>query len=101
MKGGIKMNLRRNLLTFLICLLIMSFSSCRTAKVVEIEKYVVPNLDFPEFPELGNYSLESGKVITNEDFFRKLLIFRTSYWDLIDEYNEKKTMMEENKNELQ
>lgn len=73
----------------------MFFSSCNTAKVVEIEKYVVPNLDFPEFPILDDYSWEDGKVTTNEEFFRRLLMFRTAYWDLIDEYNEKKILLEE------
>lgn len=81
---------------FLVCLLMMFFTSCKTVKVVEKDVYVVPNLDFPEFPALEHYEkLEGGKVATDENFFRRLLIFKTSYSELIMEYNEKKNKLEE------
>lgn len=40
-----------------------------------------------------------GKVTTDEDYFRKLLIFREIYKSEIDKYNEKKMKLEENENE--
>lgn len=73
----------------------MFFISCKTLKVVEKDVYVVPNLDFPEFPALEHYEkLEDGKVVTDENFFRRLLIFKISYFELIMEYEEKKNKLE-------
>lgn len=73
--------------------------SCRTTKV-EI-KYYVPEMDFPEFPKLPDYETkEDGILVKDENYFRRLLTFKTLYKDLIVKYNEKKENLEENKNEL-
>lgn len=45
----------------------------------------------------GGY--KNGKVTTDEDYFRKLLIFREIYKSERDKYNEKKMKLEENENE--
>ena len=47
--------------------------------------------------KLGGY--KNGKVTTDEDYFRKLLIFREIYKSERDKYNEKKMKLEENENE--
>lgn len=57
-------------------------------------------MDFPKFPELGEYEkTEGGKIVTDEDYFRKLLIFKKIYESERDKYNEKKMKLEENENE--
>jgi len=38
--------------------------------------------------------LEGNRVATDEEYFRKLLIFRTLYIDEINKYNEKKKLIE-------
>ena len=70
----------------------MFFISCRTTtKTV----YRVIDIDFPEFPVLGDCEvLEGNRVATDEEYFRKLLIFRTLYIDEINKYNEKKKLIE-------
>lgn len=69
----------------------MFFASCRTTRTV----YKVIDIDFPEFPMLGDYEvLEGNRVATDEEYFRKLLIFRTLYIDEQEKYNEKKKLIE-------
>jgi hypothetical protein len=69
----------------------MFFVSCRTTRTV----YKVIDIDFPEFPVLGDYEvLEGNRVATDEEYFRKLLIFRTLYIDEQEKYNEKKKLIE-------
>lgn len=69
----------------------MFFASCRTTRTV----YKVIDIDFPEFPVLGDYEvLEGNRVATDEEYFRKLLIFRTLYIDEQEKYNEKKKLIE-------
>jgi hypothetical protein len=69
----------------------MFFTSCRTTRTV----YRVIEIDFPEFPMLGDYEvLEGNRVATDEEYFRKLLIFRTLYIDEQEKYNEKKKLVE-------
>lgn len=73
----------------------MFFMSCRTiTKTI----YFVPDIDFPEFPELGDYEINDSKVTTDESYFRKLLIFRTQYFNEIEKYNEKKSRLENEEN---
>ena len=78
----------------------MFLMSCKTT---EVEKYVyyVPEVSWPEFPELPECEkIENKKIATDEEYFRKLLMFRTLYFDEIEKYNEKKMKIEgENKNE--
>lgn len=73
--------------------------SCKTT-VIERTMVYVPEIDFPEFPILGEYEKKDGKVTTDENFFRQLLMFRETYKNVIEKYNEKKNKLEENKNEL-
>ena len=70
----------------------MFFISCRTTtKIV----FKVVDINFPEFPALGDCEvLEGNRVATDEEYFRKLLIFRTLYIDEINKYNEKKKLIE-------
>ena len=70
----------------------MCFISCRTTKVIEI--VYVPEINPPEFPELGDYERKDGKVIADEDYFRELLIFRTKYFDMIAKYEEIRKLYE-------
>ena len=55
----------------------------------------MPEVDWPEFPELGEYEIKDGKVATDEDYFRKLLIFRAMYLDEQSKYEEKKKLLED------
>lgn len=77
------------------------FSSCKTTKVEIQYVEVMPDIDWPEFPKLPDYELKNGKVTTDEDYFRKLLVFREIYKSERDKYNEKKRKLEEKENELQ
>ena len=78
----------------------MFFTSCNTTKVIERTFYYIPDVDFPTFPELGEYKkTENGKIATDEDFFRKLLTFRTVYNDAVKKYEDKKAKLEEKNNE--
>lgn len=91
MKRNTIQNLLKGSLIFLVCPLMMFLNSCNTTKVIEKPVYFVPEIDFPVFPELGEYEkLENGKISTDEDFFRKLLTFRTVYNDAVEKYNESK-----------
>lgn len=76
----------------------MFFISCKSTKEIVIE-YKIPEIDWPEFPKLPDYELSNGKVTTDEEFFRRLLIFKESYKSEINKYNEKKEKLEA-KNEL-
>lgn len=74
------------------------FMSCRTTRTVEKIVYYVPIVDFPEFPELGGYEkIDGGKIATDENYFRKLLTFRTSYFDALEKYNDKINYVKEKK----
>ena len=74
----------------------MCLLSCRTTTVVEKTIYKCPDISWPEFPELGEYEkTENGKIATDENYFRKLLIFKTLYFDEIEKYEEKKQLIEE------
>lgn len=78
----------------------MCCMSCRTTRTVEKTIYYIPQVDWPEFPELGEYEkIEDGRIATDEDYFRKLLIFKKIYESERDKYNEKKMKLEENENE--
>lgn len=79
----------------------MCLFSCKTTTIVEKTIYKVPKINWPEFPELGEYEKTgNGKIATDEDYFRRLLIFRTLYFDEIEKYEEKrKFLKEENENE--
>ena len=70
---------------------------CNSCKTTTVEKtvYYIPEVDWPEFPELGEYETKDGKVTTDEDYFRKLLIFRTMYLDEQFKYEEKRKLLEE------
>ena len=73
----------------------MFLVSCKTTKVIEKEVYYIPEIDFPEFPKLGDYEKTGdGKIIVDENYFRQLLIFKTQYREMISEYNDKKEVYE-------
>lgn len=64
--------------------------------VVEKTIYRIPKISWPEFPELGEYEkLQNGKITTDEDYFKKLLTFRTLYFDEIEKYEEKRKFIED------
>ena len=70
--------------------------SCKTTTVIEKTIYKCPEINWPEFPELGEYQkTEDGKIATDEEYFRRLLVFRTFYFDERDKYEEKKQLIEE------
>lgn len=78
----------------------MFLVSCKTTEVIEKNVYYVPEIDFPTFPVLGVYEKTGdGKIITDESYFRKLLMFKAQYKDAVERYNENKERMEK-KNEL-
>lgn len=72
----------------------MFFTSCKTTRTVETQ-YIIPEINWPEFPKLPDYEVKNGKVITDEDYFRELLTFREIYKSERDKYNEKKMKLEE------
>ena len=80
------------MLIFLVCLLMMSLLSCKTTKVET--RYVMPEIDWPEFPKLPDYEAKNGKVTTDEEFFRRLLVFKELYKNERNKYNEKKEKLE-------
>lgn len=64
------------------------FVSCKT---VIIERSYVPDITFPEFPDLDEYEkTKDGKIVVDEDYIKRLYIFRTFYFDERDKYEEKK-----------
>ena len=64
--------------------------------VVEKTIYKCPDINWPEFPEVGEYEkTNNGKIAIDEDYFRRLLVFRTFYFDERDKYEEKKKSIEE------
>ena len=70
--------------------------SCKTTTVIEKTIYKCPDINWPEFPEVGEYEkTNNGKIAVDEDYFRRLLVFRTFYFDERDEYEEKKQLIEE------
>lgn len=74
----------------------MFLVNCKTTKVETVT--YIPEIDFPEFPTLGEYEItEDGKIKTDERYFRDLLIFKTEYEEMISEYNEKKELMGDKK----
>jgi len=74
----------------------MCLVSCKTTMVVEKTIYKVPKISWPEFPELGEYEKTGNrKIATDEDYFRRLLIFRTLYFDEIEKYEEKRKFIED------
>lgn len=78
----------------------MFLVSCKTTEVIEKTVHHVPEIDFPAFPKLGEYEkTNDGRIIVDEEYFRKLLIFKERYKSAVSEYNEKKDKLEA-KNEL-
>ena len=70
--------------------------SCKTTTVIEKTIYKCPDISWPEFPEVGEYEkTNNGKIAIDEDYFRRLLVFRTFYFDERDKYEEKKQLIEE------
>lgn len=70
--------------------------SCKTTTVIEKTIYKYPDINWPEFPEVGEYEkTNNGKIAVDEDYFRRLLVFRTFYFDERDKYEEKKQLIEE------
>ena len=58
----------------------------------------MPEIDWPEFPELEEYEkIEDRRIVTDESYFRKLLTFRTLYFDALDKYNDKLNLIGEKK----
>lgn len=74
----------------------MFLLSCKTTTVIEKTIYKCPEINWPEFPELGEYEKTgNGKIIIDEDYFRRLLVFRTLYFDEIEKYEEKRKFIED------
>lgn len=74
----------------------MSFVSCQTTKQKEVEVEVyVPEIEFPEFPFIGNYEITENGILVEESYFRELLIFKISYEECLSEYEEKKQTLQE------
>lgn len=74
----------------------MCLLSCRTTTVVEKTIYKIPKISWPEFPELDEYEKTgNGKIAIDENYFRRLLVFKTFYFDERDKYEEKKKLIEE------
>lgn len=70
--------------------------SCKTTTVIEKTIYKCPDINWPEFPEVGECEkTNNGKIAVDEDYFRRLLVFRTFYFDERDKYEEKKQLIEE------
>ena len=70
--------------------------SCKTTTVIEKTTYKCLDINWPEFPEVGEYEkTNNGKIAVDEDYFRRLLVFRTFYFDERDKYEEKKQLIEE------
>jgi len=70
--------------------------SCKTTTVIEKTIYKCPDINWPEFPEVDEYEkTNNGKIAVDEDYFRRLLVFRTFYFDERDKYEEKKQLIEE------
>ena len=70
--------------------------SCKTTTVIEKIIYKCPEINWPEFPEVGEYEkTNNGKIAVDEDYFKRLLVFRTFYFDERDKYEEKKQLIEE------
>lgn len=90
-----KWSLQKNLLALVVCLSMMLCTNCRTTTVIEKTIYECPDIDWAEFPEVGEYEkINDGKIAVDEDYFRRLLIFRTFYLIERDEYEEKKRLIE-------
>ena len=70
--------------------------SCKTTTVIEKTIYKCSDINWPEFPEVDEYEkTNNGRIAVDEDYFRKLLIFREIYKSERDKYNEKKMKLEE------
>ena len=70
--------------------------SCKTTTVIEKTIYKCPDINWPEFPEVGEYEkTNNGKIAIDEDYFKRLLVFRTFYFNERDKYEEKKQLIEE------
>lgn len=69
--------------------------SCKSTKEIVIE-YRIPEINWPDFPKVGDYEKKDGKIIIDEDYFRQLLIFKEEYKTERNKYNEKKAKLEEN-----
>lgn len=70
--------------------------SCKTTTVIEKTIYKCPDISWPEFPEVGEYEkTNNGKIAVDENYFRRLIVFRTFYFDERDKYEEKKQLIEE------
>ena len=68
----------------------MFFSNCKSNQVVEKTIVYIPEIDWPEFPKLPDYKINGdGTVSTDEEYFRRLLVFKTEYQNEINKYNEK------------
>lgn len=55
----------------------------------------MPDIEWPEFPKMPDYEVKNGKVTTDEEYFRRLLVFREMYKTERNKYNEKKAKLEE------
>lgn len=79
----------------------MLLSSCRSNKIIEKTIVYIPEIDFPEFPKLGDCTVNGdGTVTIDEDYLRQLLIFKAEYQTEIDKYNEKIEKIGGKENEL-
>ena len=69
----------------------------RTTKEIECS---ILEIDFPEFPTLPDYEVaEDGILVKDENYFRRLLIFKELYKSEVNKYNEMKMKLEENNHE--
>lgn len=79
----------------------MSLSSCKSNKVIEKTIVYIPEINWPELPKLPDYEItEGGILIKDENYFRRLLIFKEEYQTEIDKYNERLEKIGGKENEL-
>lgn len=87
---------------FIMVLFLMLFISCRSVepKIIYKTAFIVPDLDFPEFPVLGECEeLDEGVLVKDKNFFIDLLIYKIKIKDVEELYKEKKKLYEGVKDE--
>lgn len=60
----------------LAIVLIMLFPSCKSSDVVEVDRYVMPTLVFPDFPILDSATDNGDTVTISKEFFLSLAEYK-------------------------
>ena len=78
----------------------MLLMGCTSAKIEYIEKPVVPEINFPIFPELENEVLnEDGSVTVSADWIVRLAEYKIRIEETESNYNDLKALYEGNSEE--